>query len=161
MVCELIYRRCNSGRCMTGYLPSARNAKLHYINRLGINCWKWNVHEGTHGLPAWAHSIEPISSALSGLCLPPLDALDPPAHMPCLAFIYMSFCYVVMKCGLWVHSKWDMPGYSPIFKNGAADSGIVRSVALEWKWNVIIYIHNCFRINYVIIICQMVVSLWS
>ena len=25
MVCELICRRCNSGRCMTGYLPSARN----------------------------------------------------------------------------------------------------------------------------------------
>ena len=24
------------------------------------------------------------------------------------------------------------------------------------KWNVIIYIHNCFRINYVIIFCQMV-----
>ena len=43
MVCELICRRCNSGWCMTGYLPSARNAKLHYINRLGIHCWKWNV----------------------------------------------------------------------------------------------------------------------
>ena len=25
-----------------------------------------------------------------------------------------------------------------------------------WKWNVIIYIHNCFRINYVIIFCPMV-----
>ena len=25
-----------------------------------------------------------------------------------------------------------------------------------WKWNVIIYIHNCFRLNYVIIFCQMV-----
>ena len=25
-----------------------------------------------------------------------------------------------------------------------------------WKWNVIIYIHDCFRINYVRIFCQMV-----
>ena len=27
-----------------------------------------------------------------------------------------------------------------------------------WKWNVIIYIHDCFQINYVITFCQMVRS---
>ena len=27
-----------------------------------------------------------------------------------------------------------------------------------WNWNVIIYIHNCFRVKYVIIFCQMVLK---
>ena len=45
MVCELTYRRCNSGWCMTGVLPSAWNTKitLHQSFGPGINYWKWNV----------------------------------------------------------------------------------------------------------------------
>ena len=43
MVCELIPRRCNSGRCMVGRLTSAWNTKITLHQLFGINFWKCNV----------------------------------------------------------------------------------------------------------------------
>ena len=51
-----------------------------------------------------------------------------------------------------------MPGCLPRTWNNTITLHKLFEINL-WKWNVIIDIHNCFRINYVIIICQMVVTL--
>ena len=43
MVCELISRQCNSGRCMLDCLTSTWNAQITLHQSLGINYWKHHV----------------------------------------------------------------------------------------------------------------------